>query len=83
MPNVPWNKERPTGQKRPLKPKDVWAIRVRLQLSESAAAPPPTPGSGICIKSSTTPNSIGNVSGSQCLIFENAHHRIDRRVHGV
>ena len=27
-----WNKGRLTGQKRPLKPKDVWAIRVRLQL---------------------------------------------------
>ena len=32
--NVPWNKGRLTGQKRPLKPKDVWAIRVRLQLEE-------------------------------------------------
>src|SRR5271168_3093718 len=30
--NAPWNKGRITGQKRPLKPKDVWAIRVRLQL---------------------------------------------------
>jgi integrase len=30
--NVPWNKGRLTGQKRPLKPKGVWAIRVRLQL---------------------------------------------------
>src|SRR4029453_5547455 len=29
---TPWNKGRLTGQKRPLKPKDVWAIRVRLQL---------------------------------------------------
>jgi hypothetical protein len=29
---APWNKGRLTGQKRPLKPKDVWAIRVRLQL---------------------------------------------------
>ena len=26
------NKGRPTGQKRPLKPRDVWTIRVRLQL---------------------------------------------------
>ena len=32
MQSVPWNKGRLTGQKRPLKPKDVWAIRVRLQL---------------------------------------------------
>ena len=31
--NAPWNKRRLTGQKRPLKPKDVWAIRVRLQLA--------------------------------------------------
>jgi Phage integrase family len=29
---APWNKGRLTGQKRPLKPNDVWAIRVRLQL---------------------------------------------------
>ena len=36
MLNVPWNKGRLTGQKRPLKPKDVWAIRVRLQLQHRA-----------------------------------------------
>jgi integrase len=29
---APWNKGRLTGQKRALKPKEVWAIRVRLQL---------------------------------------------------
>src|SRR6266851_2890295 len=34
--NLPWNKGRLTGQKRPLKPKDVWAIRVRLQLEHRA-----------------------------------------------
>ncbi len=28
----PWNKGRLIGQKRPLRPKDVWSIRVRLQL---------------------------------------------------
>jgi integrase len=28
----PWNKGRLIGQKRPLKPKDVWNIRVRLQI---------------------------------------------------
>jgi hypothetical protein len=28
----PWNKGRLIGQKRPLKPKGVWTIRVRLQL---------------------------------------------------
>src|SRR5436305_6313464 len=31
---TPWNKGRLIGQKRPLKPKDVWAIRVRLQLED-------------------------------------------------
>lgn len=36
MQKVPWNKGRLTGQKRPLKPKDVWAIRVRLQLEHRA-----------------------------------------------
>jgi integrase len=30
----PWNRGRLIGQKRPLKPKDVWAIRIRLELSE-------------------------------------------------
>jgi len=30
----PWNKGHLIGQKRPLKPKDVWTIRVRLQLEE-------------------------------------------------
>jgi len=30
-----WNKGRIVGQKRPLKPKHVWAIRVRLELSEN------------------------------------------------
>src|SRR5437764_7266741 len=29
---TPWNKGQLIGQKRPLKPKEVWAIRVRLQL---------------------------------------------------
>jgi hypothetical protein len=29
---APWNKGRLIGQKRSLKPKEVWAIRVRLQL---------------------------------------------------
>ena len=29
-----WNKGRIVGQKRPLRPKHVWAIRVRLELAE-------------------------------------------------
>jgi len=32
---APWNKGRLIGQKRPLKPKEVWAIRVRLQLEHN------------------------------------------------
>jgi integrase len=31
---TPWNKDRLTGQKRPLRPREVWAIRVRLQLEK-------------------------------------------------
>jgi len=31
-----WNRGRINGQKRPLQPKHVWAIRVRLELAESA-----------------------------------------------
>jgi hypothetical protein len=30
----PWNKGRLIGQKRSLKPKDVWTIRVRVQMEE-------------------------------------------------
>ncbi|WP_213779928.1 tyrosine-type recombinase/integrase [Caballeronia sp. dw_276] len=29
---VPWNKDKLTGQKAPLKLKEIWAIRIRLQL---------------------------------------------------
>jgi len=32
----PWNKGKITGQKAPLKLKDIWAIRVRLQLTHRA-----------------------------------------------
>src|SRR5499433_4456866 len=35
-PFVPWNKGKVTGQKPPLKPREVWAIRVRLQISNRA-----------------------------------------------
>jgi len=28
----PWNKGKLVGQKAPLRPKDIWAIRVRLQM---------------------------------------------------
>ena len=31
----PWNNGKLTGQKAPLKLKDIWAIRVRLQLSDN------------------------------------------------
>src|SRR6056297_1778251 len=30
-----WNKGRIVGQKRPLKPKYIWVIRVRLELAEN------------------------------------------------
>lgn len=32
-PRPPWNKDKLVGQKRPFKLKEIWAIRVRLQLS--------------------------------------------------
>ena len=31
---TPWNRDRLIGQKRPLKPKEVWATRIRLQLEK-------------------------------------------------
>jgi len=33
---VPWNKGKLVGQKAPLKLRDIWAIRVRLQISKRA-----------------------------------------------
>ena len=33
-PTVPWNKGRLIGEKLPLKLKDIWAIRIRLQLAQ-------------------------------------------------
>lgn len=31
---APWNKAKLIGQKSPLKLRDIWAIRVRLQLAQ-------------------------------------------------
>ena len=31
--NIPWNKDKLVGQKPPLKLKEIWAIRIRLQLA--------------------------------------------------
>jgi len=36
QPHEPWNKEKLVRQKLPLKLKDIWAIRVRLQLNNKA-----------------------------------------------
>jgi integrase len=36
VPQVPWNKDKITGQKSPLKLKEIWAIRIRLQLGAKA-----------------------------------------------
>jgi hypothetical protein len=33
---APWNKGRLTGQKPPLKLREIWAIRTRLQMSSNA-----------------------------------------------
>jgi hypothetical protein len=48
---IPWNKARLTGQKRPLRPREVWAIRVRLQNARSRASGP------LKIVTSTPPSS--------------------------
>ena len=32
--SIPWNKSRLVGQKAPLKLKEIWAIRIRLQLAD-------------------------------------------------
>ena len=32
--HIPWNKGKLSGQKRPLKLQEIWAIRIRLQLQE-------------------------------------------------
>ena len=35
-PRIPWNKGKLIGQKAPLKLKEIWAIRIRLQLARRA-----------------------------------------------
>jgi len=32
--STPWNKGKLIGQKPPLKPREIWAIRIRLQLKK-------------------------------------------------
>ena len=32
-PAIPWNKGKLSGQKAPLEPREIWAIRIRLQLA--------------------------------------------------
>ena len=34
--HVPWNKGKLVGQKAPLKQRDIWAIRIRLELQQYA-----------------------------------------------
>ena len=34
VPREPWNKGKLVGQKAPLRLRDIWSIRVRLQISE-------------------------------------------------
>jgi integrase len=34
--HVPWNKGKLVGQKAPLKQREIWAIRIRLQLQQNA-----------------------------------------------
>ena len=36
LPQIPWNKGKLCGQKRPLKLPEIWAIRIRLQLAGNA-----------------------------------------------
>ena len=36
-PRTPWNKGKLTGPKPPLKVREIWAIRIRLQLAEKLA----------------------------------------------
>jgi integrase len=37
--NVPWNKGKLMGQKLPLKLKEIWAIRIRLQMAQNTREP--------------------------------------------
>jgi hypothetical protein len=36
----PWNKGKLVGQKSPLKLKDIWAVRIRLQMATAFATLP-------------------------------------------
>lgn len=43
-----WNKGRIVGQKRPLLPKHVWSIRVRLEMANNKRAPRKIALTGCC-----------------------------------
>ena len=66
---APWNKGRLTGQKRPLKPKDVWAIRS-ISSSRAASATSPystlrsTASSAAAISSAFRLMTYGRAAGS-------------------
>ena len=45
----PWNKGKLVGQKAPLKPKDIWAIRIHLQNAHAVRDPGQLHRSGIFI----------------------------------
>ena len=36
----PWNKGKIVGQKAPFKPKDIWALRMRLQMENRVEIAP-------------------------------------------
>lgn len=38
--HAPWNKGNLIGQKAPLKPKDIWAIRIHLKMATALATSP-------------------------------------------
>jgi hypothetical protein len=49
----PWNKGKIVGQKAPFKVKDIWALRVRLQMAHPATRPCPSTAN---VKGSREPN---------------------------
>jgi hypothetical protein len=51
-PHRPWNKGILVGQKRPLQPKNVWSIRVRLEMSGATR--------------DTLQRHIGSLGGTRC-----------------
>ena len=62
---APWNKGKLVGQKPPLKLKEIWAIRIRLQIEMLILAPAKA---GLLIETSTPQMKASAIARIRCVL---------------